>query len=74
MKTLNIERELQNYCTEEYRLLAEFNVYGIAVMYSEAGMIAWIRSNGFYADIYAGAEVEAHLEALGEHLGEMVWK
>lgn len=31
-------------------------------------------SYGLYADIHAGAEVDAHLEALGEHLGEMVWK
>lgn len=74
VKTLNIERELQKYCTVEYRLLAEFNVYGIAVMYSTDGVIAWIRSNGLYADIHAGAEGDAHLEALGEHLGEMVWK
>ena len=74
VKTLNIERELQKYCTKEYQLLAEFNVYGIAVMYSTDGLIAWIRSNGLYADIHAGAEVDAHLEALGEHLGELVWK
>ena len=49
-------------------------MYGIAVMYSEEGHIAWIRSNGFYADIHAGAEEESHLDALGVHLGEMVWK
>lgn len=72
--TLNIERELENYCNEKYHLLTEFNVYGIAVMYSEEGLIAWIRSNGFYADIHAGAEEESHLDALGEHLGAMVWK
>ena len=65
---------LENYCTEEYHLISEFNVYGIAVMYSADGVIAWIRSNGLYADIHAGAEVDAHLEELGEHLGEMAWK
>ena len=72
--TLDIEEELENYCNEKYHLLSEFNVYGIAVMYSEEGLIAWIRSNGFYADIHAGAEEESHLDALGEHLGAMVWK
>lgn len=72
--TLNIERELENYCNERYHLLTEFNVYGIAVMYSEDGLIAWIRSNGFYADIHAGAEKEEHLDMLGEHLKEMTWK
>lgn len=72
--TLNIERELENYCNEEYHLLSGFNVYGIAVMYSEKGLIAWIRSNGFYADIHAGADDEAQLEALSRHLGEMSWK
>lgn len=74
VKTLNIEREIQKYCTKDYRLLAEFNVYGIAVMYSENKVIAWIRSNGLYADIHAGAEADTYLEALGEYLGEIVWK
>lgn len=72
--TLNIEKELENYCDENYHLLSEFNACGIAVMYSEDKLIAWIRSNGFYADIHAGADNETHLEALGKHLGEMVWK
>ena len=43
-------------------------------MYSDEKLIAWIRSNGFYADIHAGAVCEEHLEALGEHLGNVVWK
>ncbi|MCC2818173.1 hypothetical protein LK537_12790 [Lachnoclostridium pacaense] len=72
--TLNIERELENFCNENYHLLSEFHVYGIAVMYSDNGLIAWIRSNGFYADIHAGAMDEAQLEALAEHLGAMEWK
>lgn len=72
--TLDIERELEKYCNEQYHLLSEFNVYGIAVMYSNEKLIAWIRSNGFYADIHAGAVDEAHLDALRKHLGEMVWK
>ena len=72
--TLNIERELEKYCNGKYHLLSEFNVYGIAVMYSEEGIIAWIRSNGSYADIHAGAAEEKHLEVLGEHLGQMAWK
>lgn len=72
--TLNIERELENYCDEKYHLLSELHVYGIAVMYSNDKLIAWIRSNGFYADIHAGAVDEAHIDALGEHLGEIAWK
>lgn len=72
--TLNIERELGNFCNENYHLLSEFHVYGIAVMYSDNGLIAWIRSNGFYADIHAGAADEVQLEALAEHLGAMEWK
>ncbi|WP_276948040.1 hypothetical protein [Enterocloster lavalensis] len=72
--TLNIERELENFCNEDYHLLSEFHVYGIAVLYSNDGLIAWIRSNGFYADIHAGAADEAQLEALAEHLGAMEWK
>lgn len=72
--TLNIERELEPFCNENYHLLPELNVYGIAVMYSEEKLIAWVRSNGFYADIHAGAVDEAHLEALGRHLGQIVWK
>lgn len=72
--TLSIQRELEKFCNEKYHLLSEFNVYGIAVMYSEDGLIAWIRSNGFYADIHAGATEDAHLDALGEHLNDMVWK
>lgn len=72
--TLDIERELERFCNDRYHLLSEFNAYGIAVMYSEEKLIAWIRSNGFYADIHAGAAEEAHLEALGQHLGEIVWQ
>lgn len=72
--TLNIERELEDFCNERYHLLTEFNVYGIAVMYSDEKLVAWIRSNGFYADIHAGGMHEAHLEAFGEHLGQIVWK
>ncbi len=60
--TLNIERELERFCNEKYHLMQEFNVYGIAVMYSDEKLLAWIRSNGFYADIHAGATDEAHLE------------
>lgn len=72
--TLNIEKELENYCNERYHLLSELHVYGIAVLYSEERLIAWIRSNGFYADIHAGADDAAQLDALGTHLGNMVWK
>lgn len=72
--TLNIERELESFCNEKYHLLPEFNVYGIAVMYSDEKLLAWIRSNGFYADIHAGAVSESHLESFGEHLGNIVWK
>ncbi|MDE7271783.1 MAG: hypothetical protein K2N95_01810 [Lachnospiraceae bacterium] len=71
--TLDIERELENFCNEKYHLLSEFNVYGIAVMYSDEGLIAWIRSNGFYADIHAGAIDEAHLEVIGKHLDQITW-
>lgn len=72
--TLNIERELERFCNEKYHLLSEFNVYGIAVMYSDEKLLAWIRSNGFYADIHAGAIDEEHLNAFGEHLGQIAWK
>lgn len=72
--TLNIERELERFCSEKYHLLSEFNVYGIAVMYSDEKLLAWIRSNGFYADIHAGATDEAHLVAFSEHLGQIAWK
>ena len=72
--TLDIERELEKFCNEDYHLLPEFNVYGIAVMYSDEKLIAWIRSNGFYADIHAGAIDESHLEALREHLGQITWQ
>lgn len=72
--TLDIERELERFCNEKYHLLSELHVYGIAVMYSDEKLLAWIRSNGFYADIHAGAMVEQHLEALGEHLGLVAWK
>lgn len=74
VSTLNIERELENYCNGSYHLLSEFNAYGIAVMYSDEKLIAWIRSNGFYADIHAGADEEAHLEAFGKHLGLITWQ
>ena len=72
--TLDIESELKSFCNEKYHLLPEYNVYGIAIMYSDEKLLAWIRSNGVYADIHAGAVDEAHLEALGEHLGQIVWK
>ncbi|MCI9528254.1 MAG: hypothetical protein HFF16_01005 [Angelakisella sp.] len=74
MTTLNIERELESFCNERYHLLSELNVYGIAVMYSDEKLIAWIRSNGFYADIHAGAMEASHLEVLGTHLGQVTWK
>lgn len=74
MTTLNIERELESFCNEKYHLLSELNMYGIAVMYSDEKLLAWIRSNGFYADIHAGAADEAHLDALGKHLGQITWK
>ena len=71
---LNIERELESFCNEKYHLLSELNMYGIAVMYSEEGLIAWIRSNGFYGDIHAGAVTEEEVEEFGKHLGEISWK
>jgi hypothetical protein len=70
--TLNIEKELENYCGSEYCLLRELNVYGIAVMYSNEKLIAYIRSNGFYADIRVGALQEAHWQALCDRLGDAV--
>ena len=72
--TLDIKRELEPFCHESYHLLSEFNAFGIAVMYSDEKLIAWIRSNGFYADIHAGATDESHLEAFGTHLGQITWK
>ncbi|MCM1045104.1 MAG: hypothetical protein NC417_06315 [Candidatus Gastranaerophilales bacterium] len=72
--TLDIEKELEHFCNEKYHILSEFNVYGIAVMYSDDKLLAWIRSNGVYADIHAGAVAEAHLEAFAKHLEQVVWK
>ena len=73
--TLNIEKELEPFCNEQYHLLSELNGYGIGVIYSTEKLIAWIRSNGFYGDIHAGAMEEAHLEALSSHLGgNITWK
>lgn len=72
--TLNIEKELAHFCNDKYHLLTEFNVYGIAVLYSDEKLIAWIRSNGFYGDIHAGAVRNEHLEALADHLGNIAWK
>lgn len=72
--TLNIEQELEKYCMEKYYLISEFNVYGIAVMYSKSGLIAWIRSNGLYADIHVGAVTEECIKDFGEHLGAIEWK
>lgn len=57
-----------------YHLISEFNVYGIAVIYSMSGLIAWIRSNGSYADIHVGAMTEEAIDAFDEHLGEIEWK
>lgn len=71
---LNIVRELKDRCKDQYYLLSEFNVYGIAALYSDEKLIAWIRSNGFYADIHAGADDEAQLEKLGDCLGDITWK
>lgn len=45
----------------------------IVVMYSDS-LIAWIRSNGFYSDIKVGASDEKHIDVLGSHLGDIVWK
>lgn len=72
--TLNIERNLEHFCNEKYHLLLEFNGYGIAVMYSDEKLLAWLRSNGIYADIHAGAVDEEHLNAFAGHLGQIVWK
>ncbi len=72
--TLDIERELAPFCNERYHLLTELGIYGIAVLYTEEGLIAWIRSNGSYGDIHAGAPAEAQLEDLQAHLGLVAWR
>ncbi|MBE6754363.1 MAG: hypothetical protein E7559_08470 [Ruminococcaceae bacterium] len=74
VKALSIEKELQPYCDEQFHLLCELNIYGIAVMYSEEGLITWIRSNGLYADIHAGASNDALLDTLTEKLANISWK
>ena len=33
----------RQFCNDKYHLLSAFEVYGIAVMYSEDKLIAWIR-------------------------------
>lgn len=72
--TLNIAKEVEKFCNEKYSLLSEFDAYGVAVMYSDEKLIAWIRSNGFYSDIQVGAVEESHIIALGECLGNITWK
>ncbi len=73
VSTLNIERELEKYCNENYHLLSGFNVYGIAVMYSDEKLIAWIRSNGFYGEkIYERISYQNQRRFL-VLLWELVW-
>ena len=74
VSALNIEKELEKFCTGRYRLLRGLAIYTAAAIYSDNGLLAWIRSNGFYSDIHAGAHDEASLERLAEHLGEIRWK
>lgn len=74
MTALNIAKELEAFCNDKYHLLSDFEVYGIAVMYSEDKLIAWIRSNGFYGDVLVGALDKRHLEEFREHLGNIVWR
>jgi len=71
---LDIEKELRSFCTGKYHLLPELGIYGAAAIYTDDGLLAWIRSNGVYADIHAGAPDEAALDKLCEHLGDMTWK
>ena len=74
MTALNIAKELEAFCNDKYHLLSAFEVYGIAVMYSEDKLIAWIRSNGFMVMSFAGALDKRHLEEFREHLGNIVWR
>lgn len=75
VSTLSIERELLPLCGEKYHLLTELDIFGIAVMYSEDGTVAWIRSSCSFADIHAGAPEGSLLDELAECLGEEVaWK
>ncbi|MCM1525693.1 MAG: hypothetical protein NC091_00445 [Bacteroides sp.] len=67
-------RDQEEYFMGAEHFLPEFDVYGIAVMYSDEKLLAWIRSNGFYADIHAGAMEETHLEEFSDHMGQVVWK
>lgn len=71
---LDIEKELQSFCAGKYHLLPELGIYGAAAIYTEDGLLAWIRSNGIYADIHAGAPDEAALDKLCEHLDDMTWR
>ena len=71
------EEELKRICNEKYRVLNEINMYGITVIYSDEGMIAWIRRSGSYCDIHAGFSDIKQLEEFSNHLrqiGEIVWK
>ena len=71
MTALNIAKELEAFCNDKYHLLSAFEVYGIAVMYSEDKLIAWIRSNGFYGNVLcrrAGQEASGRIQGTpGEH-------
>lgn len=71
---LNIQKELESLCTGKYHLLSGLDIYGTAAIYSYDGLLAWIRGNGIYADIHAGAPDEAALDELGKLLVDVTWK
>ncbi len=72
--TLDTKKELEGVCAGKYRLLTGLDIPGTAAMYSDDGALAWIRGNGFYADIHAGAPDEAALDLLGNLFDDLSWK
>lgn len=72
--SINIQKDLVEMEDEEYKVLRQLNLYGIAVMYSKEGLLAWFRSNGLYADVHVGAKEESEVLAFGRFLGDIKWK
>lgn len=74
---LCLEGNLESLCDEKYHLLQpNLCLYGIYTVYTD-DMIAYINTNGYYADIHVGARSSRDIEDYAKHfeeLGEITWK
>lgn len=64
VSSLNIERALERNGTGSFQILKEMGIYGVAVLYDDAGTIARIRSNGFYGDVLIGAKESQGMDSI----------